>query len=93
MRLAEFDELLAIAVQAVEPIDARRLRLRLRLDPEPAVAARVADLVARGTGCCSYFTFTLTATSGTLTLDVAVPPEHVAVLDVLTRRAAAGADP
>jgi hypothetical protein len=39
--------------------------------------------VARETACCSFFTFTLTATGGALELAVAVPDSHVEVLDGL----------
>lgn len=54
------------------------------------MAARVADLLVRETDCCSFFTFTLTATDGTLLLEVAVPPAHVEVLDAIADGVAAG---
>lgn len=73
---------------AVERVDESRIRLDLR--PDPAVAARVADLLVRETDCCSFFTFTLTATDGTLLLEVAVPPAHVEVLDAIADGVAAG---
>ncbi|GAA3744391.1 hypothetical protein GCM10022225_30060 [Plantactinospora mayteni] len=88
LRLTEFDELFASAVRGVERVDPLRVRLELR--PEPAVAARAADLVVRETACCSFFTFTLGATAGRLTLDVAVPAGRVAVLDALAARAEPG---
>jgi hypothetical protein len=91
LRLAEFDELFATAVQAVDRLDETRLRLGLMA--EAGVAARVADLVVRETACCSFFTFTLSATGGTLTLEVTVPPSHIEVLDALAERAAAGVRP
>jgi hypothetical protein len=86
LRLSEFDRLFATAVRAVRRPDRRRLRLAL--DPEPAVAARTADLVVRETRCCSFFTFTLTTTGGAVSLDMAVPDRHVDLLDVLADRAA-----
>lgn len=89
-RLAEFDELFATAVRAVERLDASRVRFDLR--PEPAVAARAADLLVRETDCCSFFTFTLTATGGTLLLEVSVPSAHVEVLDALVDRVPDSAD-
>ena len=46
---------------------------RFELTPHPEVASRTADLFTRETQCCSFFTFTLTATGGSLTLDVAGP--------------------
>ena len=87
-RLAEFDAVFATAVRTVERVDESRIRLDLR--PDPAVAARVADLLVRETDCCSFFTFTLTATDGTLLLEVAVPPAHVEVLDAIADGVAAG---
>ncbi|MBA2739928.1 MAG: hypothetical protein H0U47_09755, partial [Nocardioidaceae bacterium] len=44
-RLAEFDAVFATAVRTVERVDESRIRLDLR--PDPAVAARVADLLVR----------------------------------------------
>lgn len=91
LRLAEFDELFATAVRAVDRVEG--VRLRLDLAAEPGVAARVADLVVRETACCSFFTFSLVATGGGLELEVAVPPAHVDVLDALAERAVAGVRP
>ncbi len=87
-RTAEFDALFAQAVRHVErpSLD----RVRLELEPTAQVAARVADLVLRESGCCSFFTFTLTATAGALHLDITVTPEHGDVLDALAARAIAG---
>lgn len=87
LRLAEFDELFVRSVLSVERLDPARLRLDL--EPDASVAARAADLVVRETGCCSFFTFTLTATAGTVRLDVAVPATQVDVLDAMADRAAA----
>ncbi|WP_326555375.1 hypothetical protein [Micromonospora sp. NBC_01813] len=88
LRLAEFDYLFASAVSGVARVDRTRVRLDLR--PEPTLAARAADLMMRESDCCSFFTFTLTATGGQLALDVAVPAGHVDVLDALAARAAGG---
>ncbi|MEU7852797.1 hypothetical protein [Nonomuraea sp. NPDC049141] len=87
LRVAEFDALFADAVQAVVRLDRTRLRLALVFSPE--LAARAAELSARENGCCSFFTFTLTIAHGGMTLEVAVPPEQVAVLDALQARAGA----
>jgi hypothetical protein len=84
LRLAEFDDLFATAVRAVDRIDPTRLRLTL--DPRPEVAARTADLVVRETACCGFFTFTLTAAEEQLRLEVAVPDRQTAVLDGLAAR-------
>jgi hypothetical protein len=90
LRLAEFDDLFAGSVRAVDRVDRRRLRFTL--DPAPEVAARAADLVVRESECCSFFTFTLTASGGQVHLDVAVPDgPPVEVLDALADRAVAEA--
>ncbi|MEW2356266.1 hypothetical protein [Spirillospora sp. NPDC029432] len=86
LRLAEFDALFAEAVTRVRPTGPGQVRLELR--PDPAVAARAAELATRETGCCSFFTFTLTTTGGALALDVTVDEPHIEVLDALAARAA-----
>ncbi|MFY1688440.1 hypothetical protein [Plantactinospora sp. WMMB782] len=91
VRLAEFDDLFDSAVLGVRRVDGLRVRLELR--PEPGTAGRVAELMVRETGCCSFFTFTLAATSGQLALEVAVPAGQVEVLDALAARAGAGGRP
>jgi hypothetical protein len=85
MRVAEFDGLFATAVARVERVAPGELRLALSATPE--VAATAAALVTRETSCCSFFTFTLTATAGALTLGVSVGEPHVEVLDALAARA------
>ncbi|SFO92598.1 hypothetical protein SAMN04489713_110262 [Actinomadura madurae] len=85
LRVAEFDALFTEAVREVRPDGPGRVRLVLR--PGPEVAGRAAELAARETGCCSFFTFTLTATGGELTLDVSAGDRHSGVLDALTSRA------
>jgi hypothetical protein len=87
-RQAEFDALFATSVRHVDRAGPGRLRLELLATPE--VAARTAELVTRETACCSFFTFTLTATAGELRLDVAVPEAWREALDTLAVRAAAG---
>jgi hypothetical protein len=85
LRLAEFDELFATAVRGVDRTDPARVRLELR--PDPAVAARAADLAVRETQCCSFFTFTLAATGGRLSLEVTAPAEYAQVIEALATRA------
>ncbi|MBV9384746.1 MAG: hypothetical protein JO242_29310 [Streptosporangiaceae bacterium] len=72
LRAASFERLFAGTVRGAQRPEPTRLRLGLR--PGPQNAARTAELAASETGCCSFFTFTLTATGGALTLDVTVPP-------------------
>jgi hypothetical protein len=85
LRNAEFDELFRTAVRDVVREDPARLRLTLT--PTEAVAATAAGLVQRETECCSFFTFTLTASGDGLALSVTVPPAHVEVLDAIASRA------
>ncbi len=87
-RVAEFAGLFSSTVRG-----ARRTgptRLHLDLEPSPETAASAARLAAAETQCCGFFTFTLTATGGTLSLDVAVPDSQVPVLDALADAASAG---
>lgn len=88
LRVAEFDSLFSQVVRSVTRPRPDLLRLGLTRDPE--TAARAAELAARENQCCTFFTFTLTF-SEELTLDVAVPAEHVPVLDALAARAKASA--
>ncbi len=87
LRIAAFDRLFADVVVGTERTAPTRLHLELR--PEPQVAGRAAELAAAETGCCSFFTFTLTVAGGSLGLDIDVPGPYVAVLDALTARASA----
>jgi hypothetical protein len=89
LRVAEFDGLFAAAVRGIDRVEPTRLRLDLR--PSPQVAGRAAELTVAETGCCSFFTFALTAASGRLTLEVTVPAPQAGVLDALADRAAAAA--
>jgi hypothetical protein len=84
LRMAEFDEMFAAGTTSVSRIGPRVAQLELR--PDPAVAARAADLTVRETQCCSFFTFALTATGGKLTLEVSTPEGQVSVLDALVDR-------
>jgi hypothetical protein len=86
-RAAEFSETFAETVIRVERPE--QTRLRLELEPGPVGAARIAALAAAETSCCSFFTFTLTAAAGSLSLDVVVPPAQLSVLDALAERATA----
>ena len=88
LRLAEFDELVT-AVDAVETLSPTHARMRLT---GPAgFIARVRDLTARETECCSFFTFTVTpepAVDGeAMVLNVEVPDAYTDVLESLVGRA------
>ncbi len=79
--MAEFAALFADTAGEVERPAPTRLRLALR--PSPAVAARTAELAAAETGCCSFFTFTLRMTGGSVSLEVTVPDAYAATLDAI----------
>ena len=85
VRVAEFDSLLGTAVRGVDRMD--ETRLRFELDPSPDIAGRAAQLAAKETGCCSFFTFTLTADGAGVRLDVVVPEGRTNILDALAARA------
>lgn len=65
------------------------LQIRLELRPDAEVAARAASLAAKETGCCSFFTFGITITDGTVTMTVSTWQEHRTVLTALRARAQA----
>jgi len=87
LRAADFDAVFAATVRGLDRIGPTRLRLDL--EPSPQAAARMAELAAAETGCCSFFTFALTATGGALTLDITVPQQYAPVLTALADRAVA----
>src|SRR5215212_5930938 len=61
LRVAEFDRLFAVAT-ATERLGP--MQARIVLPSSPQIAAQTADLVVRETQCCSFFTFSLTASAG-----------------------------
>lgn len=79
LRVAEFDRLFVQASATVERFSLQEARITL--PPSPNIAAEAASLVVRETECCSFFTFSLTATGGRIHLDVAVPEKQTSVLD------------
>ena len=85
LRAADFDAVFAATVRDLDRVGPTRLRLDL--EPSPQAAARMAELAAAETGCCSFFTFALTATGGALTLDITVPQQYAPVLTALADRA------
>ena len=87
LRRAEFDDLVAKDVLSVNQPSPLEVRFELR--PVAEVAARAAGLAARETGCCSFFTFGLTITDGTVSMTVSTEPAHGTVLAALGARARA----
>ncbi|WP_306312092.1 hypothetical protein [Streptomyces hydrogenans] len=88
LRVAEWDALFSERLAASSRPGP--LRLRLDLVGGAGVEERVRDLVARESGCCSFFTFTTTPGEDLIALDIAVDPAHESVLDALAARTAAG---
>jgi len=84
VRRAEFDDLFARDVLRVHRDSPQVLRLELRAEAE--VAGRVASLAAKEAACCSFFTFDLSITDGSLVLKVSTAPSHEAVLTALADR-------
>ncbi|MBK3623277.1 hypothetical protein JHN59_00095 [Streptomyces sp. MBT49] len=89
LRVAEFDAL--FAARLTEMSRPEPLRLLLMLRSGPGIEDSVRDLVARESGCCSFFTFTVSAGPEQIRLDIAVDAAHEAVLDALQERATAAA--
>ena len=87
LRVAEFDDLFVTAVRSVTRESS--VHATFELPAEPSVAATAANLTARESQCCTFWTFTLTLTGGRATLDVQVPPRYGDVLDALVGRAQA----
>ena len=84
LRVAEFDDLFTFVVRA-ERREPQRLDLVLRRDIE----ATARDLARRESECCSFFTFAFESADDGVVMHIAVPPEHVEVLDALEARAIA----
>jgi hypothetical protein len=83
-RVAEFDALFATVTRPAERLGPTRLRVRLPGGPD--ALARARDLVARETGCCSFFSFDLRPSATATELEVQVPESQIAVLDAMQRR-------
>jgi hypothetical protein len=86
LRLAEFDDLFATAVRGQQRVSPTLLRWHIDATAEPVAR----NLTCRESGCCSFFTFSFAPDGDAVRLDVEVPGIHVAVLDALAVRAAAG---
>lgn len=84
LRVAEFNDLFTFVVRA-ERHNPQRLDLVLRR----IVEAPARDLARREGECCSFFTFEFESAGDDLVMHIAVPPEHVEVLDALESRATA----
>jgi hypothetical protein len=57
--------------------------VRLRLPSDPSVVAQVADLTVREADCCAFFAFAITVEHEGVWLEVAAPPDGLAVVEQL----------
>ena len=85
LRVAEFDDLFATVVGPAERF--APTGLRIHLPAGDGVVSTVRDLVACETGCCSFFSFDVRASSVGTMLEVRVPESQTAVLDAMQQRA------
>ncbi|WRZ95115.1 hypothetical protein OHB54_42480 [Streptomyces sp. NBC_01007] len=90
LRVAEWDALLSERLRSLSRPEPLHLRLCLR--GGPGVEERVRDLVARESGCCSFFTFATTSGEELVQLEISVDQSYAAVLDALAARTAAVAE-
>jgi hypothetical protein len=61
--------------------------VRLQLPSDPTLVARVAELTVREADCCAFFGFAITVEHEAVWLDVAAPPDGLAVVAQLFGRA------
>ena len=97
LRAAEFDDLFAASLRAVERSAGAPTRARLVLAGDLGLPGRVQRLADAETACCSFFTFTLTPLGAdpaggghppvVVALDVEVPGTRADVLTALVDRA------
>ena len=94
LRQAAFEELFASSLRLVDRLDTTHARLLLQADPNLTgkavreLATRVQALADAESACCSFFTFAVTTRddterTGSVELDVQVPPAYTGVLDGL----------
>ncbi len=90
LRVAEWDALFSERLTALSR--PQPLHLRLDLAGGEGVDDRVRDLVERESGCCSFFTFTITPGQDLIRLDISVDQSHELVLNALAARTAAAGE-
>lgn len=54
--------------------------VRLQLPSDPALVGRVAELTVREADCCAFFAFAISVDHDGVWLDVAAPPDGLAVV-------------
>ena len=94
LRVAEFDDLFATSLRAIDSVSP--VRTRLLLAGDEGLGARVQRLADAETACCSFFTFTVqpqpahdATPPGTtvVALEIEVPTARTDVLAALVERA------
>lgn len=78
LRVAEFDDLFTAELRS-----RRAQPTRLDVVLPRAVEAIGRDLARRESECCSFFTFEFESLGDDVVMHIAVPPEHVEVLDAI----------
>jgi hypothetical protein len=81
LRVAAFDDLFTAVRRSQRPQPTR-----LDLVLPRAVEAAGRDLARCESECCSFFTFEFESLGDDVVMHIAVPPEHVEVLDALQAR-------
>ncbi|WP_434587576.1 hypothetical protein [Streptomyces sp. A5-4] len=87
LRVGEWDTLFAGRLRQVARTSPQLVRLEMA--DCPGMEDRVRNLAGRESDCCSFFAFTVTTNTGTVTLDVEADPAHEQVLEALAARAEA----
>ena len=90
LRVAEFEDLFRSALRRAERRGPSSLQLGF-VDTGDG-SERIAELIARESACCSFFSFDLHRADAETVLEVRVPAAHTAVLDGLHRQAIAAMD-
>ncbi len=90
LRAAEFEDLFRSALRRAERRSPSWLQLGF-VDTGDGFEG-IAELVARESACCSFFSFDLHRLDAETVLEIRVPAAHTAVLDGLHRQAIAAMD-
>jgi hypothetical protein len=92
LRVAEFDDLFATSLRAVERLPGSAVRARLLLGGDDGLADRAQRLADAETACCSFFTFRVEPqpaldAEAMVALEIEVPAARSDVLAALVERA------
>ncbi len=87
LRVAEFDALFDERLVGVERLGPTHARIELQSGD--VTLAMAADLTERETSCCSFFSFSVSGSDESTTIEVGVPASQAEVLEALITRAEA----